>query len=454
MYMNRRHVLASMARVTGTLAFLPLMQQLRAQDKGVLPKRFVFVVKGSGFYPDDITPKSVTFTPEKKQVHKLNKLELSRCLQALEAHHDQTTVIRGLSNRPCGGSHSGFYGGLGCYFTGGHVNTTSTPPEAITIDCLLGKHLPSIYNNLGFFPADGSTLIIPAFISAIKARLPLPFYNSPELTYKSLFGSVLAGVGKKEFDLKNDLIDNMISDVGKFSRELTGYQKEKMDHYVENFESLKTRNFKVADREEVLKKHVDAMDERYTQANINVVQNTRLHFEMASTALITGMTNVVTIRPNNIGTNYGALGLTGANVHGIGHGNAAGQESVLAARTMIRRFHCEEISKLADKLKVIPEGDGTMLDNTVFVYTSDNGETHHSGGINYPIMILGDMGGRLARRRYFAPGNDEKLERSQPGYTRLGDVWATLLAAADQPFENFGIPVNGVAHAPIESLLA
>jgi hypothetical protein len=33
-------------------------------------------------------------------------------------------------------------------------------------------------------------------------------------------------------------------------------------------------------------------------------------------------------------------------------------------------------------------------------------------------------------------------------------VWATLLAAAGQPYEDFGLPVNGVAHKPIESLLA
>jgi len=67
-------------------------------------------------------------------------------------------------------------------------------------------------------------------------------------------------------------------------------------------------------------------------------------------------------------------------------------------------------------------------------------------------VILGNLGGRLATGRYFAPGNDPD-DKSEEGFTRLGDVWSTLLAAAGQPFEDFGIPRNGVQHRPIESLL-
>jgi hypothetical protein len=41
-----------------------------------------------------------------------------------------------------------------------------------------------------------------------------------------------------------------------------------------------------------------------------------------------------------------------------------------------------------------------------------------------------------------------------PEYTRLVDVWSTLLAAAGQPYRDFGIPLNGEPHRPIENLLA
>ena len=171
--------------------------------------------------------------------------------------------------------------------------------------------------------------------------------------------------------------------------------------------------------------------------------------EIAIASLLSGLTNVVTLRFDLLGssTYEGIGGLHG----GVGHGQV---KNILKARREICQFQLTQIAQIATALDTIPEGDCTMLDNTVFVYTSDNGETHHSGGVNYPIMILGDLGGRLAKRRYFAPGNEEKIDRAKSEYTRLGDVWATLLEAAGQPHKDFGIPVNGIAHAPIEALLS
>ena len=160
---------------------------------------------------------------------------------------------------------------------------------------------------------------------------------------------------------------------------------------------------------------------------------------------------MVTLRFDLLGsTSYEGIG----GLHGgVGHGQV---KNIIAARKTITGFHFEQIARIAAALESIPEGDGSMLDNTVIVYTSDNGETHHSSGVNYPIMLLGNLGGRLASRRYFAPDpqGEKRPDRSKPGYTRLGDLWATLLAAAGEPWKEFGIPINGETHRPIDSLLA
>ncbi len=87
------------------------------------------------------------------------------------------------------------------------------------------------------------------------------------------------------------------------------------------------------------------------------------------------------------------------------------------------------------------EGDGTMLDNTVIIYTSDNGETHHSSGVNFPLLILVDLGGRLKRGRYFAPGN-QRDNKDEEGFTRLGDVWATAARGRRPAFRGVRHPAQ------------
>ena len=77
---------------------------------------------------------------------------------------------------------------------------------------------------------------------------------------------------------------------------------------------------------------------------------------------------------------------------------------------MIRRFHFDLIARLAKKLESVPEGDGTMLDNTVIVYVSDGAEGHHSRCWEWPMVVLGNAGGKLKTGRYV----------DYPGYGQLG----------------------------------
>ena len=118
----------------------------------------------------------------------------------------------------------------------------------------------------------------------------------------------------------------------------------------------------------------------------------------------------------------------------------------------------QALDYLADETKEVP---------LVVGYVDHNHPTHHGKPFRNAAAWLenGEIKHRIFKtllptydvfdeRRYFAPGNGEKVDRTKSDYTRLGDVWATLLAAAGNPFEKFGIPLNGQTHRPIESLLA
>ena len=78
-----------------------------------------------------------------------------------------------------------------------------------------------------------------------------------------------------------------------------------------------------------------------------------------------------------------------------------------------------------------------MLDNTVIVYVSDNSDKHHSTATEWPMVVLGNMGGRLkSNGRYLA----------YPGYGKsghhhtIGNWLTTLCHVAGAPVDHFGQP--------------
>ena len=107
---------------------------------------------------------------------------------------------------------------------------------------------------------------------------------------------------------------------------------------------------------------------------------------------------------------------------------------------------------LAGKLAAVPEGAGTMLDNTVFVYTSDFGETHHSTGDDWSYLLLGNLGGQLKTGQHL----DYPL-RGRAGNRSINALYCTLLHAAGAPREHFNL--DGVRKTvdqpgPLDELLA
>jgi hypothetical protein len=82
----------------------------------------------------------------------------------------------------------------------------------------------------------------------------------------------------------------------------------------------------------------------------------------------------------------------------------------------------------------VPEGDGTMLDNTLIVYVSDGAEGHHSRCWEWPFVMLGSAGGKLKNGRYV----------DYPGYGQLGhrttaNLYTTFLNLAGSSAERFGM---------------
>ena len=176
------------------------------------------------------------------------------------------------------------------------------------------------------------------------------------------------------------------------------------------------------------------------------------HFDLAAAALITGLTNVVSIRADSLSVVYSAFGFD-QSVHGIGHNTGTIGKSAEEAAALIRQFHIGQIARLAGKLRQVREGDGTMLDNTLIVYLSDSGNRHHSDLYQWPMVLVGGLGSRLRTGgRYL----------EYPGYGKAGHrttacLYSTILHAVGLAQDTFGQPdlklPKEMQTGPLEELL-
>lgn len=98
-------------------------------------------------------------------------------------------------------------------------------------------------------------------------------------------------------------------------------------------------------------------------------------------------------------------------------------------------------------LEAVPEGPGSMMDNTLIVYTNNNADKQHTDGSTWPFVLIGNGGGR------FKTGQYTNLE-DRP----INDLYATFLHGADTPVDRFNVPKNMAEKwnsqlGPIEELL-
>jgi hypothetical protein len=191
-------------------------------------------------------------------------------------------------------------------------------------------------------------------------------------------------------------------------------------------------------------------------------------FDIAAAALSAGLTNVITITSGlgGLGPNY--FGFSNMGQHSAGHNNPDPELGVRGGE-IVRRAHqfmAERTADLMKRLANIPEGGGTMLDNTVVVFMSDSAERQHSQGTQWPIVVLGGLGGRLKTGQLVTYPMQAKLVENDYGESReqgageptnptLNRLWCTLLHAAGAPRENFNIPVANLDEdGPLAELLA
>ena len=110
---------------------------------------------------------------------------------------------------------------------------------------------------------------------------------------------------------------------------------------------------------------------------------------------------------------------------------------------------------MAKRLEETPEGSGNMLDNTLIVYMSDAPDTHHSTGYEWPLVIVGNLKGKmnLGGRYINFPGY------GKPGHRTVGCLYNSFLRSVGTNQETFGrtdpdLDLRAMQTGPLAELMA
>jgi len=407
---------------TGLLA--QIMGQIEAQAAGAAkrPCRIVFVVQSNGFQTYGSTPVGLNYDRNRSKLLDvpLADYKLPDDLSPLEPFKERVTIVQGLQGTHVGPYHGGSFGALAGLPKGKNHSALGQ-----TIDAALAKALPAVFPIVGLgLDANHHATQAVYVCSAWGADQTVATQCNPMTAYQSLFGSVASA--NKEFDARTNLLDFLKDDIKDLKSDVAGPERDKLDSHLNALESISKRQQQLREMTDTLRKNAPKADKRYT--SLNECERLEAQFDIAAAALMAGLTNVVTICsclccPNGKFTGLGLF----QNIHSYGHGGPK-------ENTIIRKFHIGLVAGLAKKLAVIPEGNGSMLDNTLIVYTSDSADSHHSNGRNWPFVLIGGLAGKLRSGRYL-----EFPAFGQTGNRSINALYCTLLHAAGSPRDQFNL---------------
>jgi hypothetical protein len=447
--MNRRHFLNRSALSTAGLALAPWLHQAMGSPlRQKAPMRFIFLHKGNGLFPEVMVPPS--FSAEELAREKareafsveLKHHELPAWMAPVAAHKDSLTILQGLSGMMCTTGHHTWQSSLGVY----RANERPSSIKWATVDFELARLFPSPFEHieLACFPDGGGNSRgniegIDVGFSARGAGQPNYAFGSPRAAMRELFKSVAADRNDQaKYALERRLLEFTAGSQAALTVGLEGGERAKITNYTDAIADIRRRNGEVDGMAESIRRNLPKMDPKYFADSLTTVDRQRGHTEILLSTLISGMTNVVAFTVDELGTPYTGLpGLEGAgpvNLHDIGHGKAAGSVPALEVRTTLRTHHMTLVDTIISRLKAVPEGDGSMFDNTTVFYFPDNGETHHSHGIEWPFLVFSGRNARLnmAGRYIRLP------KHGDAGHRTLGNWYTTILNAYGNPIRHFG----------------
>jgi hypothetical protein len=389
---------------------LPWMESLAASDEQsstenpVFPKRFAALFMGNGINADHWWAKGAG-----------EEMELSRTLEQLDPFKKKLNVITGLFNRNANGVgiHPGQTGNI---LSGAALQKGAVLKGGVSLDQVLANRLgedspqPSLvlgceqpitgYHETNFSMAYSS------HISWHDANSPVPMEVYPSLAFDSLFDNH----GSRRMQ---SILDRVQEHASHIRRQISAADQAKLDEYLTSVREIekrieRTREDKSKADENAARRGQPAELMKRPDNGLpeDLREHMRLMGDIIATAFQTDKTRVATLLlcRDLSGLFYPFLDVRKAH-------HPASHDDLSDDYERVSRYYVSQLAYLALRLDSMPEGQGTVLDNSCLMFISNmwSGSRHDSSKV--PLLLLGGLGGTLETGRvldYLDKGDDHR----------------------------------------------
>jgi hypothetical protein len=335
--------------------------------------------------------------------------EFSPILKPLEAYRDRILVVSGLAQHQADAFDDGANGdhtrGTSSWLTGVHPKRTEGADvrNGVSADQLaaakigIDTALPSLELaiDLNFLAGQCENSYSCAYLNTLawsSPTTPLPTENNPRIVFERLFGEGGSPAQRQVQARQNkSILDSVMADLSRLQKTLGAGDRVMVGDYVDAVREVE-RRIQSAEKgtDEGGLPPLDrpaGIPERYDE-------HVKLMYELQWLAFRADLTRVTTFmlaRELNFRT-YPEIGINEGH-HGISHHQD--NPNQIAKLAKINTYQAELFAWFVDKLASTPEGDGTLLDHSLFLYGAGLSNPNLHAHYDLPLMLIGGAAGRM-----------------------------------------------------------
>ena len=385
-YRNRREFVRDLGIGAAALPFVLNLPSLAFANQSKRKQRLIVM-----FSPDGVVQPA--FWPDEEGA----KFTLKESLTPLEPFKDRTLILHGVCDRVRGDGDAHMRG-MGCLLTGielfpGNVQGGSDTPagwaKGISIDQEIKNYLQkdaatkTRFGSLEFgvmVPERADTWTRMSYAAGNKPIAPI---DDPYQMFNKLYGRL------KDQEALKSVLDTVKEDLKKLSAAVSAEDKRLLEEHATFVREMEQE---LKDAKNLAAHPVPAVEPGVKKDNNNIPKISKMQIDLMVNSFAADFSRIATLQyTNSVGqARMRWLGIEEGQ-HELSHepdSNTKAQEKL----TRINKWYCEQMAYLAKRLAETPEpgGQGSLLDNTLIVWTNELGKGNSHTLDNIPFVMVGN----------------------------------------------------------------